>query len=104
MTSLPIEKTQTEARARPEWRAVISRYQQSDVGRSVTQMVTTLVPLALTFFLMYQSLALPYWTTLLLALPAAGLLVRTFIIMHDCSHGSFFASRRANDKIGRAHV
>ncbi|HEV8236699.1 MAG TPA: fatty acid desaturase, partial [Gemmatimonadaceae bacterium] len=99
MTSLPIER-ETESRARPEWRAVINRYQQSDVGRAIAQMVTTLLPLAVMFFLMYQSLALPYWTTLLLALPTAGLLVRTFIIMHDCSHGSFFPSRRANDLIG----
>jgi omega-6 fatty acid desaturase (delta-12 desaturase) len=49
---------------------------------------------------MYLSLALPYWTTLLLALPAAGLLVRTFILMHDCAHGSFFPSRRANEIVG----
>jgi omega-6 fatty acid desaturase (delta-12 desaturase) len=99
MTSLPVER-EAQSSARQEWRAVISRYQQSDVGRSITQVVTTLVPLALNFYLMYLSLALPYWTTLLLALPAAGLLVRTFIIMHDCSHGSFFPSRRANDITG----
>jgi omega-6 fatty acid desaturase (delta-12 desaturase) len=49
---------------------------------------------------MYWSLALPYWVTLLLALPAAGLLVRTFIIMHDCAHGSFFRSKRANSIVG----
>jgi acyl-lipid omega-6 desaturase (Delta-12 desaturase) len=107
MTSLPIDRpaaaatpASASAPARNEWRAVVSRYQQSDVGRSIMQMVTTLVPLAAMFFVMYQSLALPYWTTLLLALPTAGLLVRTFIIMHDCSHGSFTPSRRANDLIG----
>src|SRR6185312_2610412 len=38
--------------------------------------------------------------TLLLALPAAGLYVRLFIIQHDCGHGSFFASRRANHWVG----
>ena len=42
-----------------------------------------------------------YWLTLLLAIPAAGLLVRLFIIQHDCGHGSFFKSRRANDLLGR---
>src|SRR6185437_14534584 len=40
------------------------------------------------------------WLTLLLALPAAGLLVRTFIIMHDCAHGSFFPWKRANEIVG----
>src|SRR6185503_7200669 len=82
------------------WRTVIARYQRSDVGRAVAQLATTLIPLAGVFYLMYRSLALPYGVTLLLALPAAGLLVRTFIIMHDCSHGSFFPSRRANEIVG----
>ncbi|MEJ0048581.1 MAG: hypothetical protein WDN04_22590 [Rhodospirillales bacterium] len=39
---------------------------------------------------------------LLLALPAAALTVRTFIIQHDCGHGSFLASRVANDWLGGA--
>ena len=43
-----------------------------------------------------------YWLTLLLSFPAAGLLVRLFIFQHDCGHGSFFASRTANDRLGRA--
>jgi omega-6 fatty acid desaturase (delta-12 desaturase) len=43
-----------------------------------------------------------YWLTLLLAVPTAGLLVRLFIIQHDCGHGSFFRSRAANDFLGRA--
>jgi len=42
------------------------------------------------------SLGVSYWLTLALAVPAAGFLVRVFIIFHDCGHGSFFKSRRAN--------
>ena len=90
----------TEQVAASDWKVIVSRYQRSDVGRAITQLITTLVPLATVFYLMYRSLALPYWTTLLLALPAAGLLVRTFIIMHDCAHGSFLPSKRANSIIG----
>jgi omega-6 fatty acid desaturase (delta-12 desaturase) len=41
-----------------------------------------------------------YGWTLLLALPVAGLFVRLFIIQHDCGHGSYFASRRANHWLG----
>jgi omega-6 fatty acid desaturase (delta-12 desaturase) len=93
-------EARTEARSRPEWRSVISRYQQSDVGRAIGQLITTLVPLAFGLYVMYLSLALPYWITLLLAFPVGGLLVRTFIIMHDCAHGSFLPWRRANDLIG----
>jgi omega-6 fatty acid desaturase (delta-12 desaturase) len=50
---------------------------------------------------MLRSLDYPYWTTLLLAVPTAGLLVRFFVIQHDCGHGSFFRSRSANDALGR---
>jgi omega-6 fatty acid desaturase (delta-12 desaturase) len=89
-----------ESRARTEWRAVVARYQGSDVTRSIVQMATTLLPLSAMLYVMYQSLALPYWVTLLLAVPTAGLLVRTFIIMHDCAHGSFFPSRTANEIVG----
>ncbi|MEO6877239.1 MAG: fatty acid desaturase [Gemmatimonadaceae bacterium] len=83
-----------------DWKPIVARYQRSDVRRSVAQMFTTLLPLAAMFYVMYRSLAFPYWITLLLALPTAGLLVRTFIIMHDCAHGSFLPSKRANSIIG----
>ena len=83
-----------------DWRKVVARYQQSNPARSITQVATTLIPLAAMFYLMFRSLAFPYWTTLLLALPTAGLLVRTFIIMHDCAHGSFLPWKRANAIIG----
>ena len=85
---------------RSEWRAVVARYQRPDVRRAFTQLATTLVPLAAVFYVMYRSLVLPYWVTLLLALPAAALLVRTFVLMHDCAHGSFLPWRRANDLVG----
>jgi hypothetical protein len=41
-----------------------------------------------------------YWLTLLLAVPTAGFMVRCFIIFHDCCHGSFFRSMKANDRLG----
>ncbi len=50
---------------------------------------------------MWLSLDLGYWLTLLLAVPTAGLLVRLFIIQHDCGHGSLFRSRRINNLVGR---
>jgi acyl-lipid omega-6 desaturase (Delta-12 desaturase) len=82
------------------WGAIVSRYQKTVVWKAVFQLSTTLGLLGVAFYVMYRSLALPYIVTLLLAIPAAGLLVRTFIIMHDCGHGSFFKSRRANEIVG----
>jgi omega-6 fatty acid desaturase (delta-12 desaturase) len=83
-----------------QWGAIIARYQKTVLWKAIFQLMSTFVPLAVIFYLMYRSLALPYIVTLLLAFPAAGLLVRTFIIMHDCGHGSFFKSRRANEIFG----
>jgi len=77
------------------------KYRGSIHGRAVWQMVTTLVPLALIVAAMFATVRNAYWATLLLAFPAAGLLVRAFIIQHDCGHGSFFSSRRLNDFVGR---
>jgi acyl-lipid omega-6 desaturase (Delta-12 desaturase) len=90
----------SDAPARAEWQAVVARYERPDTRRAVMQLLTTLLPLTATLYVMYRSLALPYWVTLLLAMPAAGLLVRTFIIMHDCAHRSFLRWPRANDIVG----
>ncbi len=49
---------------------------------------------------MVYSLKISYWLTLALSVPAAGLLIRLFIIEHDCGHGSFFASQRLNNALG----
>jgi acyl-lipid omega-6 desaturase (Delta-12 desaturase) len=76
-------------------------YGCADGRRSVTQVLTTAVPFTLLWVAMVFSLDISYWLTLLLAVPAAGLLVRFFIIQHDCGHGSFFKSRAANDLVGR---
>jgi len=82
------------------WKEIVARYQKPSVGRSVWQMVNTLVPYAALWYLMYRSLAVSYWLTVPLAILAGGFLVRVFIIFHDCGHGSFFKSRKANDVVG----
>ncbi len=78
----------------------MARYQVPSVRRAVWQLVTTILPLIGVFALMYWSLRVSYWLTLALAIPAAGLAIRTFIIMHDCGHGSFLPSRHWNDIVG----
>ena len=82
------------------WRQIVARYQDASVKRSIFQLCTTLVPLLGTFVLMYLAYQVSYLLTLGLAVIAGGFLIRTFIIMHDCGHGSFFKSRRANDIVG----
>lgn len=74
----------------------------ADGKRSVLQLVTTATPFVALLVVMAAVSHDRYWLTLLLAVPAAGLLIRLFIIQHDCGHGSFFKSRAANDFLGRA--
>ena len=75
---------------------------RAEVKRSIFQLVTTATPFVTLLVAMAWVSYDRYWLTLLLAIPAAGLLVRLFIIQHDCGHGSFFKSRSANDFVGRA--
>ncbi len=84
------------------WDKLVKKYQNSSNWKSIWQLCNSFIPFLLTWCLMYLSLDVSYWLTLLLALPAAGFVVRIFIIQHDCGHGSFFESKRANDFWGMA--
>ncbi len=82
------------------WNRTLAPYKKSDTKTAVVQLLNTGVPLALLWYLMLRSLETSYALTLLLAVPAAGLLIRLFIIQHDCGHGSFLASQRLNNAVG----
>jgi omega-6 fatty acid desaturase (delta-12 desaturase) len=79
-----------------KWKEIVARYQKPSMGRAVWQLVNTLVPYAGLWCLMYLSLSVSWWLVVPLAILAGGFLVRTFIIFHDCGHGSFFRSSKAN--------
>ena len=81
---------------------MLAPYRKPNGARGVFELVVTAVPFAVIWTLMWLSLGIGYWLTLLLAVPAAGLLVRLFMIQHDCGHGSLFSRRRTNDWVGRA--
>ena len=83
-----------------EWRAIIGRYTGPDALRSLRQVFVTLGLLVGALWLGYWLMGRAPWATALLILPIAGLLIRTFIIMHDCSHGSFLPWTRLNDTVG----
>jgi acyl-lipid omega-6 desaturase (Delta-12 desaturase) len=87
-------------KATPGWKETVLKYQRPAWRRAVWQVLNTLVPYAALWYLMYLSLAVSYWLTAGLALVASGFLVRVFILFHDCGHGSFFKSPRANDVLG----
>jgi omega-6 fatty acid desaturase (delta-12 desaturase) len=84
------------------WKSLVAPYQKPEVAKSAWQIVNSFGGFLLMLVAMYFSLRVGYWLTLLLAIPTAGFLVRIFIIQHDCGHGSFFKSGRANDIAGTA--
>jgi acyl-lipid omega-6 desaturase (Delta-12 desaturase) len=90
----------TASSALAPWRPLVAEFEQPDLRRSTIQVITTLSLFGASLYATYRSLALPYVVTLLCAIVAAGFLMRTFMIMHDCAHGSLFRSRRANETIG----
>lgn len=82
------------------WKQVVVEYQKPSTARALWQIINTLGPSALLWWLMYRSLSVSWWITLPLAVVAGAFLVRVFIIFHDCGHGSYFKSRSANDVVG----
>jgi acyl-lipid omega-6 desaturase (Delta-12 desaturase) len=82
------------------WKEIVQKYQQPALWRAGWQLASTLGLYAVVWGLMYWSLGVSYWLTVPLVLLAGGLLVRLFIIFHDCGHGSFFKSPLANHAVG----
>jgi omega-6 fatty acid desaturase (delta-12 desaturase) len=87
---------------RPFWREDLAPYAQPHLGRSLLDLASSVVPYLGLSAAMYLGLVLglSYLLVLVIAIPAAGFLVRTFILFHDCSHGSFLPSKRANAWLG----
>ena len=79
----------------------LNRYRDPDPRRSALELTLTAGAFALCWLLMWMTLEFGYWLTLLMALPAAGFLVRLFMIQHDCGHGAFFRNRSTNNWVGR---
>jgi len=87
---------------RPQWYRTIARYQKPDLRKAIWQLVDTFVSYLALWALMVWLVrrGTSYWLVLPLIVVAAAFLVRIFIFFHDCCHGSFFASRRANRILG----
>lgn len=78
----------------------VAPFAKSDLKKSVRQLLNTIPPVFILWFLAYKSLEVSTFLTIGLAVAAAFFVVRTFIIFHDCTHGSFFRNKKANDITG----
>lgn len=83
-----------------EWKRVVAQFHEPSTARASWQLVNTVGSYIALWALMYWSLSVSLWLTAAFAVLAGGLLVRVFIIFHDCGHGSFLKSRTANDIVG----
>ena len=84
----------------PSWKEMLAPYERADARRGAMQVATSLVPYLALMALAYLTMGNPVWLTILLIIPAAGFLIRTFVVFHDCAHGSLLPSRKANVRLG----
>jgi omega-6 fatty acid desaturase (delta-12 desaturase) len=100
---MTIENTPAQATSPADnlaWKKVVAEFEKPSAGRAIWQIINTLVPYAFLWYLMLISLAVSWWLVVPLAMLAGLFLVRVFIIFHDCGHGSYFKSRKANNVAG----
>jgi acyl-lipid omega-6 desaturase (Delta-12 desaturase) len=90
----------TNPREKAAWQKLVALYARPDLSRSIWQILNTLIPYFVLFYLALRSVDISLWLTLPLTILAAGFMLRAFIIFHDCGHGSFFKSPRANEVVG----
>ena len=77
-------------------------YANARAGTSTLDLATSVVPYLALSVGMYLLLGVSYPLALVLAAPATGFLLRTYVVFHDCAHGSFLPSKRGNAWLGTA--
>tara|TARA_R110002096_G_scaffold26518_7_gene81767 strand:- start:9911 stop:11044 length:1134 start_codon:yes stop_codon:yes gene_type:complete len=80
-----------------QWKKLVAEFQKSCPKKASWQLVNTLGSYVALWTLMYFALKVSWWLAIPLAIVAGGIVIRAFIILHDCGHGSFFKSKQAND-------
>ena len=88
-------------KARAYWRDSVAAFEKASVPRAILDLLTSVVPYIALMVLMYLLVGDHPWLVLALAIPTAGFLLRTFIVFHDCAHGSFLPTKRQNRWVGR---
>jgi omega-6 fatty acid desaturase (delta-12 desaturase) len=90
-------------RAARDWAQALVPYRRASAARGLFELAVTFPPfVAVWMAMLFVSRHSEFWLSFALAPIAAGLLIRLFVIQHDCGHGSFFPSKVANDWVGRA--
>lgn len=99
MISPPLQASQSQAEQ--AWLKRLMPYRTPNRLRSLFELGVTIIPLGILWVLSWAAVEHGYWWGLVLTVPAAGFLLRLFMIQHDCGHGAFFGQRLIDDWIGR---
>ena len=101
-STLPVKDDRQYRRGKvARWKTVVEEHEQPNFWKAAWQIFHTVGAYVALWALIYLSVSVSWWLTIPLAILAGGLLVRLFIIFHDCGHGSFFRSPTANRFCGR---
>jgi acyl-lipid omega-6 desaturase (Delta-12 desaturase) len=105
MTTAPLSTAAAPAAVpdsgRLYWRQSVAGHERPSLRHSLLDLATSALPYLALTVAMYLCLEISIWIALALSVPAAGFLLRTFIVFHDCAHGSFLSSKRGNLWLGR---
>ncbi len=83
------------------WGKIAAGYGKADWPRSLWQLANTVVPFLGAWWLTWQVSLVSWWLVPPFALLGSCLLLRCFIIQHDCGHASWSPSQRFNNWVGR---
>ncbi len=82
------------------WNEALAPYARPSLSRSSRCLLSSVAPYLGLLVAMYFALQVSVLATLAIGVLAAGYLLRTYIVFHDCAHGSFLPSKRANIWLG----
>lgn len=97
----PLDLSQATIPSARDWARIVIHYGKPSNHRAIAEAAVSFGPFVALWALTAVALTYGYWIALILVLPMAGLLLRIFIIQHDCGHGSYFSSKQANTWLGR---
>ncbi len=85
-----------------DWLRILRDYREPSHTRSTFEIAITAALFVAFWFGSWSALQWSWWFSLAVSIPAAGFLVRLFMIQHDCGHGTLFRQRWLNDWVGRS--
>ena len=88
------------SRIKLQKRAILNQHTKPVNVKGFTQVLTTFVPLSALWYVAARSAGVSYWLTAGVTLVMSLFLLRVFVLMHECGHGSLFRSAPLNKTFG----